>query len=135
MKTLIQIASSSQETPWVDYSATSTVTGWSSFSTKSIRYKVVGKLVLVTFNITGTSNASSTNFTLPFPVSASGTLPLLSQGNGIDNGVINIISPTVTSALPSLVQITYYTGINSVTGTWTSSGTKAVRGQFYYEIA
>jgi hypothetical protein len=57
-------------TDWVDYSATSTIVGWSSFTAKKIRYRVVGKLVFVTAQLTGTSNSTTTSFTLPFTSSS-----------------------------------------------------------------
>jgi len=35
--------------PWIDYSSTTTVVGWASFTTKVIRYCVVGNIVFVQF--------------------------------------------------------------------------------------
>ena len=49
MKTLDMVTS----VAWTDYSATSTIVGWSSYTTKSIFYKKIGKLVFVQFVISG----------------------------------------------------------------------------------
>ncbi len=37
-------------TPWIDFSEQSTIVGWGSFTTKNIRYKIVGKIVFVMFS-------------------------------------------------------------------------------------
>ena len=53
-------------TPWIDFSEQSTIVGWSSYTRKIIKYKVVGNIVYVYMNISGTSNSTSLNFSLPF---------------------------------------------------------------------
>jgi hypothetical protein len=55
---------------WTDYSGSSTIVGWTT-PTAKIRYKKIGKLVWVQYQITGTSNAGTTSFTLPFANNAS----------------------------------------------------------------
>lgn len=120
--------------PWTDYSGTSTIVGWSAFTTKKISYRRVQKLVYVEFQLEGTSNATSATFTLPFTRVTSGsfafTFPL--AGDIQDNsaavttnayGQISSASATVTTAI-------------SAAGTgWTNSGTKRIAGTFFYESA
>jgi hypothetical protein len=116
--------------PWTDYSASSTITGWSSFTNKEIYYKKIGKLVFVAFQLDGTSNSTSAIFSLPYSATSSGPalrFPVQSQNNG---GVfvfgMGLLDP----------------GSNAVDlrkdpdgGSYTASGTKSVRGQFWYEAA
>lgn len=113
-----------------DYSATSTVTGWASFTTKVIAYKKVGKTVRVAFIINGTSNSTAVSFTLPYAASgllASWTGPL---GYGYDNTTLLTTQPqwyltgSTVNAYPSLAL-----------GNWTNVNTKIVQGQFWYETA
>src|SRR5205814_10418940 len=56
---------------WMDYSATSTIVVWTSFTSKLIFYKKIGKDVFVQFELTGTSNATTSTFTLPFTMANS----------------------------------------------------------------
>jgi len=115
-------------TDWVDYSATSTIVGWSSFTTKKIRYRVVGKLVFVVVQLQGTSNSTSLTFTLPF--SNSSNIYTLNLAWATNNGV----TYTATLEVPPSTNVCtpYY---NLTNGTWTASGSKQVFGQFFYEIA
>jgi len=54
------------ETSWVDYSATSTIVGWSSFTTKKISYKIIDNAMILDFDLLGTSNTTTASFTIPF---------------------------------------------------------------------
>ena len=120
------------DTTWVDYSATSTITGWTSFVNKILRYKVVGKQVFVSYLISGTSNSTSTSFTLPFTsVSAQyNEAPNRSFNNGVAYHGFGIIS-----ASSSTMSFSYWTTATANTSTWTASGTKWISGQIFYEIA
>lgn len=120
-------------TGFTDYSATSTVTGWSSTTTKKIFYKKFGNTVFVWFIITGTSDSTSTNFTLPvatpaawFP-STNVNFPIAA----IDNGTLFATGVAVLG--PSSSQLDFYKDINATT--WTASGTKTIQGFFIYESA
>jgi nitrogen fixation protein len=117
---------------WVDYSATSTITGWSSFVNKVLRYKVVGKQVFVSYLISGTSNSTSTSFTLPFTsVSAQyNEAPNRSFNNGVAYHGFGIIA-----ASSATMSFSYWTTATANTSTWTASGTKWISGQIFYEIA
>ena len=118
-------------TGWVDYSATSTIVGWSSFTTKIIRYRVIGKQVFVEYNLDGTSNSTSTTFTLPF-----NCINVISFTNNIivDNGVSIIGSAQLFINSNNLI-LYKWTSISAITNTFTASGSKLAKGQFFYEIA
>jgi len=113
-------------TDWVDYSATSTVVGWSSFTLKIIRYRVIGKMVFVSVNLSGPSNSATTSFTLPFQ---NKNIESLNMGYAINNGVtvIGSFDVVANSSTCNLYQ--------NYGSTWTASGTKLLYGQFFYEIA
>lgn len=118
--------------PWTDYSATSTVTGWASTTEKCIHYKRVGKLVFVIYRVVGTSNSTSTSFTLPYAATASPTtyhivVPQRIQDNGSfsNNGIVIIAASGSTA-------IFYAT---AAAGAWTNSGTKGIYGEFFYHIS
>ena len=118
-------------TPWIDFSEQSTIVGWSTFTQKTIRYKVVGNIVYVVFNITGTSNSTTTSFTLPVQ---SKTLFGNVYSNATDNNASNI-GGIYQAAIPSQVFIAYrHTSLTAISLTWTASGTKQIQGQFFYEI-
>lgn len=113
---------------FVDYSASSTIVGWTSFTIKVIKYFRLGKLVWVLFDLAGTSNSTSVSFTLPqsqqgTPASVEAALGLAS-----DNG--SAVATTGRLSLSSNV-VQVFAG-NPGTG-WTASGTKEVRGQFFFE--
>lgn len=114
-------------TDWVDYSSTSTILGWSSFTTKILRYRVIGKQVFVQFLFNGASNATTSTFTLPSnSVNANYTF-----GYSINNGVV-IGSGLVNTNISSNIVNCYS---SATAGAWTASGTKVIAGEFFYEIA
>lgn len=109
----------------VDYSATSTIVGWSSFTSKFLVYKKIGRLVFVNFNFIGTSNSTSTSFTLPFTNVIQHVYSICRvQDNGgtIDAGLAILTNTSNTVSL--------YKTING--GGWTATGTKAAQGQFIF---
>jgi hypothetical protein len=115
---------------WMDYSAISTVTGWSSLDIKKIFYKKIGRIAFVSFRLSGPSNSSSVEFTLPYALrNVSGYL-LRSPVQNADNGVL-LTSPGVAAMTPSLNSVVVYK--DYATGAWTNSGTKTVTGNFWYE--
>ena len=117
-------------TPWIDFSEQSTIVGWSSFTQKTIRYKIVGNIVYVLFNIQGTSNSATTNFTLPFIIKNQ----ILFMNYAVDNGTASIGLGFMTSANINTISFQRYSALNSPTITWTASGSKQIIGQFFYEI-
>lgn len=118
-------------TDWIDYSATSTIVGWSSFTTKIIRYRVIGKQVFVQYQLQGTSNSATTTFTLP---NTSINIEVNQNNLTVDNGVVSLGFLQIANNA-NIVSFSKWTAINSNTSTFTVSGTKMVKGQFFYEIA
>lgn len=116
------------EDGWLDYSATSTITGWSSYTVKEIFYKVVGKIVFINFALAGTSNSATATFTLPY---TSINMSILVAIAAKDNG--SIINNAVAAVNPGSNLAGFYTNMDAAA--WTASGTKTVVGQFFYEIA
>lgn len=110
--------------PWTDYSAASTIVGWSSFTTKEIYYRRVGKLLFCHYFLEGTSNSTSATFTLPYLSLLSINVPCLARNNGA------VISTALAYAGNPTVQ--FYTDFTGAA--WTASGTKTVRGQFFFEV-
>jgi len=119
------------ETVWADYSATSTVVGWSSFTTKAIYTKKIGKTVFVIFNLQGTSNSTAVTFTLPyasavgFPIYAR----MLNQDAG---GGYNAKVGTLVILDTENIVTCYNEGVS---GNWTDNGGKGCIGEFFYESA
>jgi hypothetical protein len=113
-----------------DYSAVSTITGWSSITTKQIYYKKIGKTVLIYYHVDGTSNATIKRFTLPYTVNNYATLyiPVISpvNGAGYEPSIcyVNFINST-TANFPMYIQTPdWYTGTQQI-----------ISGQFTYETA
>lgn len=113
---------------FTDYSATTTVTGWASFTTKLVYYKVIGKLVWVWYNLSGTSNATSASFTLPLAASNTVTIQLngYTTDNGTDTTGGGLISLTKNTATVNLYK-------DMASANWTNSGTKQAYGQLFYQ--
>jgi hypothetical protein len=120
-------------TPWIDFSEQSTIVGWSAYTTKRIRYKVVGNIVYVNLTLDGTSNSTSTTFTLPYipKITSQGIATLTS-----DNGASTITGRFLLTASDITVICSRPSSASSVTPTqtWTASGNKIIIGQFFYEI-
>jgi hypothetical protein len=119
-------------TPWIDFSEQSTIVGWTTFTAKSIRYNLVGKVAIINFNISGTSNNAATSFTIPF---FSGSLvTVLNTCIGVDNGTSNICDASIAT-LASTVVFNRWSAATTRTATWTSSGTKTITGQIIIQIS
>jgi hypothetical protein len=119
------IVSRSTSHPWVDYSSSSTLTGWSGTPYKKIKYRnILGNMYLCRVSINGTSDSINTRFTLPFNLdydaneclglascftSVTGYGALTRSGTGI-----NVIS----------------VDFNSLDENWTPTGIKIVTGVF-----
>ena len=128
----VLIAALPAETTWTEYYASSTVTGWSGVpSPKLIYYKKIGKIVFVQFDISGTSNSTSTSFTVPF--TSSNTAEVHAAGRVQDNTGTFVAGLIYLPANSDLVSLT--ADMSGSGGSWTASGTKAVHGQFWYTVA
>ena len=120
---------------WVDYSATSTIIGFASFTTKIIRYSVVGKTVNVIIFITGVSNSATTSITLNNNVSTNYTLS--SYVGGLFASTVAAVNSHGFVVIPStsnVFTLGFWNNATSQSLTWTASGTKSIRGFFSYEI-
>ena len=115
---------------WTDYSAVSTIVGWSSFTVKKVFYKKVGKTVFVQFDLSGTSNSIFATFTLPFANRNDG-LVLEFPIYGEDAAV------PLCTRLFILLSGDQTVGCYSTAagGVWTASGVKTIRGEFFYQVA
>jgi hypothetical protein len=118
------------QTPWIDFSEQSTIVGWSVYTTKRIRYKVVGNIVYIMYDIQGTSNSTSTSFTLPI-ISKNASIIFMTYG--VDNGSTQIALGGSSGSINNITFQRYssFTGINA---SWTAGGSKQIIGQFFYEI-
>jgi len=118
---------------WQSYATTEG--GWSSVTQSYVKYKRIGKLVFVTFYISGTSNSTSTTFTVPYnAASISGLYG--NFGGCLDYAVNNGVG--LTGACRILLQkggstVSVYT--NMYNGSWTNANTKTIQGSFWYEAA
>jgi hypothetical protein len=101
--------------PWTFYGSTSTVAGFSGFTTKSIYYKTLGDTVYVAFYIQGTSNQITQQ-------------PIIRCSNNGAAAVAGLLSLATSSTI-------CYCYPTPAAGTWTASGTKYALGQFWYHRA
>lgn len=111
-----------------DYSASSTITGWTSFSVKKVLYKKIGKFVWVWFYIEGTSNATSVSFTLPYSADST-NVGITSAIQATDNGTVQT-TPGRASLSENTSTVNCYS--NMASAAWTNSGTKLVQGMLFY---
>jgi hypothetical protein len=114
-------------TGWVDYSATSTIVGWSSTTVKIIRYRIIGKQLFYEVYLSGTSNNLNTTFTLPNScVNIVSSSPIRITNNGTNAvGLFEISTSSST--------VNCYTTVAGAA--WTASGTKTVFISSFIEIA
>ena len=126
-----QIDTKITDNSWVDYSATSTIVGWTSFTTKKLQYKIVGaNTMIVMFQLEGTSNAATTTFTLPNNASSWGTQYFLYQATNTSGLAAAIAFINASSNV-----VTFSININTTgTGSWSTTGAKNIRGQFIVNI-
>ena len=116
---------------WTDYSAKSTIVGWTTSGRDArIYYKKIGNTVFFAFYIDGTSNATSVSFTLPYSI----VTPMSNAMHfflsvAYDNGTL--ITNTVCRTKIIGNTITCYANMGS--GVWTNINEKIVQGQSWYE--
>lgn len=103
----------------------SSMTGFSSTTNSTLYYVIVGKMCQVIIALSGTSNSTSFTFTVPFNVKS-----------GVSYSMAMLIDNAGTPAM-GRIQITATSNIINVFattagGAFTASGTKAVRGVFWF---
>ena len=112
-----------------DYSDTSSITGFSSYTCKVIRYKKIGRLVFVVFHINGASNSSTKSFTLPATLNAVGSYDYILMTYAYEQngaGYRNFARGYINSDTLEIYADIAGTG-------WATSGIVALRGSFFYE--
>ncbi|MDD5651686.1 MAG: hypothetical protein PHF86_14925, partial [Candidatus Nanoarchaeia archaeon] len=123
---------------WTDYFASSTITGWAASPTGTIYYKRIGKTVVVSFYITGTSNAATAKFTLPVAAHASYPTYYTWAIRAVNNGTAQA-TPGMARLSPAgsttLVECVLAWNGNPATGDFTTSGIKQIMGTLIYEAA
>ena len=117
-------------TNWTDYAATSTIVGWSSFTTKVLQYRRVGSVVEVEFILAGTSDSTAVTFTVP--VAAIARYFGVTMIDTRDNGVV-LTTPGRCLIAASTGNCACYS--NCASAAWTNSGTKLVQGYLRYRAA
>lgn len=110
---------------WQAYS--SSVLGWSGSPTISVYTKRLGKTVLINYYITGTSNANYAEVMVPYIESTGSSGWQLLSGWAVDNGGIAVAAVTYIS------NGVMYAYKDANQDAFTSSGTKTIRGQFWYQ--
>lgn len=118
---------------WQTYTPT-TFVGWSGTPTYTVRYVREGMKITLFFNVSGTSNASTASMSLPVPAkNNNGFSAETWMGLIQDSGVINQTSGR--AAIDPTSDNTKVAFFGGVSGGWTASGTKSVRGTIIYEAA
>lgn len=120
--------------PWVDWSEQATYVGWSTISTKVVKYKKIGNVVYVLINLIGTSNSTSTNITLPFLI-AQNSSNIVNIAYGENSGTGHSCVGTITNFTIDFSRLINGASNPSYTATWTNTGTKRITGQFFYETS
>lgn len=115
---------------WIDYSATSTIVGWSSFTDKNIYYRIINDHCFVQFGLSGTSNSTLITFTLPFN-NTSGFDMFAPSGYSANNSA-NVTTPGRLALGNASNVVNSYRDMGFLA--WNASGIKAIVGQFSFKI-
>jgi len=117
------------ETEWTNWSANASPQGWSGTPTVYVFYLKIGKLIFISFNISGTSSAFTASITLPFAtVNSLYALPRSSfraKNAGVDGAI-----PGMAYAVQNSSVLNFYKDWAQTA--WSNSGTKEVDGQLVY---
>ncbi len=108
---------------------TSSLTGFSGTPTQDCNYIQIGKIIIAKFDVNGTSNSTSTAFTLPVAAKDSVRAVFIPA---IDSGT-NLTTPALVVTAASSTTATVYKDGNL--SAWTNSGNKAFFGTLVYEAA
>lgn len=119
-------------TAWSSW--TGTVVGWSSPSPATKYYRQIGKIVYFIISYSGTSNSTSTTFTLPVAAATSHIVAIDgAMGLTQDNGSVLAAGRWEIDTSAGTQLITCFSTQGG--GGWTASGTKGIRLQGFYEAA
>jgi hypothetical protein len=142
------------DTGWVDFSNDATIVGWSSFDTRGrvLIYKIVDNILYVIYRLDGTSNSTSAYFTIPVNLKRefeNKQTPGVTDANpfymayscsSTNNGTLNAGTlyvykrTSLQTAKGGLYCLGTFGTTNGHSATWTASGTKRLRGQFFLPI-
>ena len=111
---------------WIDYSSTSIITGFSTFTNKVIKYKPKYKEALFYVNILGVSNSGLLNFTIPFNAITTSVFPCAVANNSVDQSAMGMLYTTAGS---DVIQVK----INGAFGNFTTSNNKGFALTFTIE--
>lgn len=117
---------------WTDYSGTSTITGFSSYTTQGIQYCIIGKTMIVQFDIRGAGNGSTTSFTLPNNASSWGTQVF--TVHTLNNNTTQSISYAEIAASSNQVSFSTNGSSSNING-WTTGTTRNINGTIIVNIA
>ncbi len=107
---------------WVDISLTSTITGFSSFTTRQIQYFIIGNQCTLVSNLIGTSNSGLLEFNLPFNIGGRGCVSISARTQSL--GVVqNTPGFILITANSNLVQVF----LNASQASFANSGTKSAQ--------
>jgi len=115
-----------------DYSASSTINGWASYTAKSIYYRKIGKTIYVFYQLAGTASASISiaSFTLPYKAAYT--------NNFYKNLVWNLSNTTYSIGFIRLYAPSTSTSVliykDLWDDTWTLSTPKSSCGSFSFEV-
>ena len=114
-----------EKNTWQDYSSTSTIVGFSAYTTKKVQYIYLGSIMIVQYLIFGTSNA--TNFTFTIPTAGSSYSDQYFNGHAVNNTTTQNSCTCRVQASSTTVEV--FLGTNITTpNAWTASGTKRAEG-------
>jgi hypothetical protein len=141
------------DTNWVDFSNDATIVGWSSFDTNGrvLIYKIVDNILYVIYRLDGVSNSTTAYFTIPVNLKRefeNKQTPGVTEANpfymayscsSTNNGTLNagtlyVYKRTSLVAKGGIYCLGTYGTTAGHSGTWTASGTKRLRGQFFLPI-
>jgi len=112
---------------------TATLVGWSGTPTQAMKYVRIGKLMILTIYISGTSNTTTATATLPSGITAMA----LGYTQYAPMRVMNAGSMPGSWGMAALSSggstISFY--VNQGGGGWTNSGTKTIEGTFVFLTA
>jgi hypothetical protein len=122
---------SHEQGEFIDYSGSSTITGWSSRTITFIRYMLRGRSLTLVWDLEGTSNATTISFTLPFTATNTGNGFYASSNQVTDNGAV-ATSPGLSRMLNNATSVSVFKDLTGAA--WTASAGKSTIGQMIADV-
>lgn len=116
---------------WQAY--TSNATGFSSFTANIARYKKVGRLVFVEFELAGTGNGIATEMDIPHAPNANAMTSRVAAGEIGGGGTRLNTAAMINTAGPKALFTDFGSAVSG--DIWGNGNTKWVCGHFWYESA